>query len=118
MDIVAIKDLFRLRDLLAHIDNPMHLGSQAYILRDCQAGNQIIFLVNDLYPILSGFERRHMFEGLSVYFNRALVVLHSSGQNLDQCGLARAVLAEKGVHLTLQHIEIYLIECDNTRVEL
>ena len=118
MDIVAFKDLFRLRDLLAHVNDPVQLGSQAYILSDRQTGDQVVFLVNDLHTVLSCFKRRHMFEGLSVNFDSAFVVSYCSGQDLDQSGFTRAVLTQKSVYLSLQHIEIYLIECDNTRIEL
>ena len=51
-----------------------------------------------------------MRDALTIDFNRAAVRLVRAGDDLDERGLARAVLAEQGMHLSYPQIKRHALE--------
>ena len=84
MDIIPVKNLLCLRNLLLLIDNPVHLRPEADIFRNGEARDQIVFLVDHFYTIFTGNERGHMLKSIAVNLNPAFIIPDSAGQHLDQ----------------------------------
>ena len=84
--------------------------AQEDVVGDGEAGNQRELLLDDRDAGVLGLGRAPEVDLGTPQADRALVGRVHPGQDLDQCALARAVLADEGHHLSVADLEVGLVQ--------
>jgi hypothetical protein len=91
------------------------LAAKKEIFGDAHISQQIDFLVYGANAQLLSVERVVRIDLYAVECQRPGIAAVGAGHAFDQCGFARAVLAEKRVYFTAAEREIDFVERDSTR---
>ncbi len=89
------------------------LAAEKDVLGDAQVRYEVELLVDGCDAVPLGVLRAVDAHGLAADEDAARVRTVGAGEHLDECRLARAVLAEQGVHLAGAQIEIDAVERDH-----
>src|SRR3990172_1329283 len=90
------------------------MSSQKNVFADTQLGNEHEFLVDDVDAELMSLVRGLDLNWPALPKHSPAVCLITTRNNLHECGLAGAVLADQRVNLARTHIERHIVEYGNT----